>query len=573
MAKFTDENGIKNALKEAFIIAETLTAAIPGDIPTLLQCCFKTLFNDTIRDDPSTKMRITTDVTPSMESVNYLVQILDSISLSRKGFFRPKKSPKAQAYLDVARSILIDGPEMSMNIDLSNCGQLPDRVYTLLQGTVWAILMQAQASPDITAPGQLRPRGEPDSRGLWFLCKKFFFTLQVAEKEGEVSYFGENRSLYRLYACRLYELTLAMDATPRFVRLRDLPPVVRAFGLNCGTALFITPKGVYGRAPAGNILFGEEFRSDQLGLLWPTCTTVTRARFSLCPAVSVYEAGLPAWRKDRLATLVHVDPGLALIATPVGIVAAGFRSYFFTGKASVGWSMEERLRFTPAVLPRDFVPDSWIIHDTIAILRHGARTLITGDNAVGELGLGHTDAVYCPVEHSLEIDDVIPCTMFNLFLSGDQVLFAGTPPKVLGGLLPCLISEDVDCLLPIPLMFPRPLKGLACTSTFLVTVFEGDTRVVFSQGGLDLVNFAQSETCTEYNFPYEVSAATVPQGRTLSHETLVFLRACSGEWFEVDMSNSAKSPTPRPAVPNSAAKVLLVKSVDVAASVDPTPLE
>ncbi|KAG9392199.1 hypothetical protein J8273_5181 [Carpediemonas membranifera] len=49
--------------------------------------------------------------------------------------------PTAQALLDRARSILADGPPLSMNVELAEGQELPVALHTLLQGTLWAVMM------------------------------------------------------------------------------------------------------------------------------------------------------------------------------------------------------------------------------------------------------------------------------------------------------------------------------------------------------------------------------------------------------------------------------------------------
>ncbi|KAG9392220.1 hypothetical protein J8273_5203 [Carpediemonas membranifera] len=54
--------------------------------------------------------------------------------------------PTAQALLDRARSILADGPPLSMNVELAEGQELPVALHTLLQGTLWAVMMASGAN-------------------------------------------------------------------------------------------------------------------------------------------------------------------------------------------------------------------------------------------------------------------------------------------------------------------------------------------------------------------------------------------------------------------------------------------
>ncbi|KAG9390944.1 hypothetical protein J8273_7217 [Carpediemonas membranifera] len=74
----------------------------------------------------------------------------------------PPLEPTAQVLLDHARSILADGPPLSMNVELSPGDELPAAMHTLNQGAVWACLMGGGANPDLQdlIRNALAPRGQ-----------------------------------------------------------------------------------------------------------------------------------------------------------------------------------------------------------------------------------------------------------------------------------------------------------------------------------------------------------------------------------------------------------------------------
>ncbi|KAG9389686.1 hypothetical protein J8273_8990 [Carpediemonas membranifera] len=62
-------------------------------------------------------------------------------------------------------------PQLSMDVQLREGESLPDRLHTLIQGTLWAIL---------------RTVTDGDSSALWFMCRKFMFSHSVAKRDRTV---------------------------------------------------------------------------------------------------------------------------------------------------------------------------------------------------------------------------------------------------------------------------------------------------------------------------------------------------------------------------------------------------
>ncbi|KAG9389439.1 hypothetical protein J8273_8731 [Carpediemonas membranifera] len=164
-----------------------------------------------------------TDSTSAPASVASLESLLATLSNL------PHLKPTAQALLDRARSILTSGPPLSMNIELADGEELPSTMHTLNQGAVWACLLGGGANPDLEnrvleEARRQQPRGTkvhnkirnaltPEAKCLWFLCRKFFFTLNVAEKDGEsFQYVGYHHRMYMGRHCQAHRPHQSQDA-------------------------------------------------------------------------------------------------------------------------------------------------------------------------------------------------------------------------------------------------------------------------------------------------------------------------------------------------------------------------
>ncbi|KAG9397229.1 hypothetical protein J8273_1140 [Carpediemonas membranifera] len=266
---------------------------------------------------------------------------------------------------------------------------LPAALHTLNQGAEWACLLGGGADPDLedrvlkkTQEGvpdetkmhdRIRKALTPEAKCLWFLCRKFFFTWNVAEKDGE-SHSIIYRGCYhhRMYMGRLFMLDTRHHTALTVARI---PRALEVYN-NRFTHIARTPKGLWGWGVRNNGQLG--FRSSDF-----------------------------------------VDP--------------------------------TRLRyiFHPVAVPPGFVPDHIMQGDSIVILSMGDRQMISGDNQLGKLGLGHRNHMAGFVDLPFRVDRIMPEWFFNIFLSGRQLLFAGeVPPHIAqSGLLPGYRKYE-KCLTP-----------------------------------------------------------------------------------------------------------------------------
>ncbi|KAG9389933.1 hypothetical protein J8273_8620 [Carpediemonas membranifera] len=397
----------------------------------------------------------------------------------------PPLKPTAQALLDRARSILTSGPPLSMNVELVAGQELPVAMHTLNQGAVWACLVGGGANPDFEDRVLKEARGEeprrteihdkirnafsPEAKCLWFLCRKFFFTLNIAEKDGECYQFTEYEYCYHhhMYMGRLFML----DTRHHTALTRARMPRAIEVHSNRISHIARTPKGLWGWGTNGRSQLGFRSAFDQF-------VDPTRLTFPACPNIAALEASLPLWEKHRMVTGVSMNGDATFILTPVGTVMAGAASERFVGPVE----RENYYFFHPVAVPSGFVPDhimhAGLLNATTVILSMGDRQMISGGNYCGRLGLGHDDDMTRFVDLPFWVDRIMTSAfVFTVFLGGRQLLFAGRvrPHITQSGLLPGFSERD-KCLTATPLRFPERVKRFFSAFSRMIWVTEGVTH-------------------------------------------------------------------------------------------------
>ncbi|KAG9389893.1 hypothetical protein J8273_8580 [Carpediemonas membranifera] len=439
----------------------------------------------------------------------------------------PPLEPSAQALLDRARSILTSGPQLSMNVELADGEELPVAMHTLNQGAVWACLVGGGANPDLEdrvleeaqdeephttrMHDKIRKALAPEAKCLWFLCRKFFFTFNVAEKDGECYQHAWSYIFYhhRMYMGRLFMLDT--DYHTALTRAR-MPRALEVYSDDL-TRIARTPKGLWGWGDSGHGQLG--FKSSKVD--------PTRLTFPACAEVAELEASLPPWEKHWMVTGVSLICDRTFILSSVGTVMAGGHPEWYVGPVVE----ENRPLFHPVAVPSGFVPDHimhvGLINATTVILSMGDRQMISGGNYCGQLGLGHhsmmagfEDLPYRVDRIMTSVDSVMSSVLsFNIFLSGRQLLFAGKVPIHVSnsGLLPGKRRDD-KCLTPTPLRFPERVKGFWCDDYQIVWGTEGRSHL---------------------SDDYRQCTASVPIEATAYGTTsnVPCFRDSAGQWFEV----------------------------------------
>ncbi|KAG9393433.1 hypothetical protein J8273_3572 [Carpediemonas membranifera] len=457
----------REALIAPHRLSITATSSIAGDIPSLIACAYQRHFNEEIPLRSGVLNAFRTDIhnhttTDAPQDGHDLESLLATLSEI------PTLEPSAQALLDRARSILTSGPPLSMNVELADGEELPAAMHTLNQGAVWACLMGGGANPDfedrvlteareeepddIEMHNRIRKALTPEAKCLWFLCRKFFFSLNVAEKDGE-SY------QYTVYGDCYHHLMARM---PRALEVYS----------NWITHIARTPKGLWGWGACYNGELG--FQSS--GFVDPT-----RLTFPNCPKVAEREASLPAWEKHRMVTAVSIYEYRTFILTPFGTVVACASSNLYVDPVE---REKNKHLFHPVAVPGGFVPDHIMhvgpLHAVTVILSMGDRQVISGDNQYGRLGLGHENEMTGFEELPFRVGRIMPSLArnCNVFLGDRQLHFAGLALLHVthSGLLPGYREGNL-CLTATQLRFPERVKGFFCNTSALAWVTEGLTHL------------------------------------------------------------------------------------------------
>ncbi|KAG9394917.1 hypothetical protein J8273_0125 [Carpediemonas membranifera] len=518
----------RDALISAFRASFTVTASIAGDIPSLLRHAYSRHFGKIMPAERVSAEPVDDSFDDSTREE--LLALLNGI---------PTLKPKAQALLDRARSILTDGPPLSMNVELEDGQELPVALHTLLQGTLWAVMITAGANPDLEDRVLQKAEQEApcmshihrmicdaltsEAKCLWFLCRKFFFSLNVAEKDGESYTYSFRDLLYHhcMYMGRLYIFYAVEDDDPSYdsdysdyyhdddysswpvlTRAR-VPRALEVFSEKF-THIARTPKGLWGW---GHSFYGQlGFESSFTEFVDPT-----RLTFPTCPKVAELEASLLAWEKHRMVTDVSMKTFQTFIFTPAGTVMAGHRVNWYAGAVEV----ENEHHFHPVAVPSGFVPDHIMHEDDTVILTMGDRQIISGSNNYGQLGLGHKNMMEGFEELPFKVDRLLNSEdrSFRVFLSGHQLLFAGEVPRSIAqaGLLPGFGERDL-CLTPTPLRFPERVKGFFYDAGHILWVTEGVTHYCDSRADVH---------------PYSIEVTA------FDSEYYPLFRDSAGQWFRV----------------------------------------
>ncbi|KAG9392918.1 hypothetical protein J8273_5730 [Carpediemonas membranifera] len=363
-------------------------ADLPGDIPTLMREAFTREFGEEIPGADGNARQATAEEATST---------LSTLDLHHRS---------AISFVNRIVAFLSQHPPLSMNVELAEGQELPAALHTLNQGTLWACLLVILNA--LT----------PEAKCLWFLCRKFFFTLNVAEKDGECL----QRTWYdRCYHHRMYMGRLFMLDTRHHTTLTRarMPRALEVYSYGC-THIARTPKGLWGWGESHVGQLG--FRSASYHFVDPT-----RHTFSACPKVAELEASLPHWEKHRMVTGVSRYEYQTFILTPAGTVI---------------------------------------------------RQVISGSNRNGQLGLGHKTGMTGFVDLPFRVDQTIHSSAFNVFLSGRQLLFAGRVSHLItrSGLLRGF-SSDEECLTPTPLRFSEKVQGFLRSRRHLIWVTEGQSHL------------------------------------------------------------------------------------------------
>ncbi|KAG9392173.1 hypothetical protein J8273_5154 [Carpediemonas membranifera] len=306
----------------------------------------------------------------------------------------------------------------------------------------------------------IRQRLTPEAKSLWFLCRKFFFSLTVAEKDGEsyTSPLTWAMQHHRMYAGRVFFVDTEEHCT--FTRVQ-MPRALKLYNDSCFTHIALTPKGLWGWGHNANFQLGRPSTGGTVRLIFPAY-----------PEVSELEASLAPWHKHELVYDVGMHCGRSVILTRAGPVIGGYCPDQFTGP------VEDEEIFHPITLPDRFVPDQLVVRDDLILLSNGDRSAVSGENEHGELGLGHRNEMTGFQELPFRVDHVVDSGDFATTYCRDRhLLFVGLVSSTIArsGLLSGC-EEGQYCLTPTPLKFREAVTGWFRSYTLVCWVTGGRTH-------------------------------------------------------------------------------------------------
>ncbi|KAG9392532.1 TPR repeat [Carpediemonas membranifera] len=354
-------------------------------------------------------------------------------------------------------------PSVSMDIPLSEGQKLPERVFTLLQGTIWAIMLEAGADPDLYTPTasqrpETRAAYPPYAKHLWFLCKKFFFVHQETDRVGAVV----PEDSYALYHGHFFTTTRSeySVATPN----REVRGAYRRVRCHRVTQLhgdgpsylLVTSHGLYGLGDNSQGQLG-------LGSLRSRIIVPSLVSFRGVPALQRLVDSLPVFRKHEPFRRIWRSHEISAIETTVGVVAAGNNTF---GQLGVDHT-KPVTRFAKVPLPPGLNIDTVFLNPYNGLIRTADSSwLATGSNHKGLCGVGRVGDLTLFTEVRGKWTDIVQFPCYSIFVSVErgEVAFAGSaellpPPSIRCFLRPCLPENKTYFTTPTPLRFPWPVSA------------------------------------------------------------------------------------------------------------------
>ncbi|KAG9396176.1 Regulator of chromosome condensation (RCC1) repeat [Carpediemonas membranifera] len=412
--------------------ATTMTQHIPGDVPRLLILARDALLPTVTIDvlgRPAQAARVDNlddlagAIAGVMQQLNDIVGAPAECDSMYGAYVTTIHQIRlALCHLGHALDAVTGRSPLSMNIPHNQ--PLPDRLYTLLQGTLWSTLHSAEV---------------PSS--AWFMCKKFFFVKNESEASAEM--FGDGCMRSQLYHGRLIAHVRSESDTviKRWVRL---PPVLSVHhGENC--CVFIgTIDGIYaaGCNRQGQLGVGvvSQVVSSPKKVMLPRDSDIGRCK--------CYQTPKP-WMKAKLQ-FWH-GSGVNFLLTPCSLMAAGDNRF---GRLGVGSSEGMVSRFMRVSVPLKCVISVTTRSFPITVVRQCRACFVSGRNDYGQLSLGHTDEVLSATKLPFPVDSVIMSQTSSAMLSDGKVIVSGNNQF---RLFP--VNADV-VVTPTALQFPWPVSRI-----------------------------------------------------------------------------------------------------------------
>ncbi|KAG9396710.1 chromosome condensation regulator RCC1 repeat protein [Carpediemonas membranifera] len=423
------------SLNSLITYADILTYEVPGDIPSLLRLAF-----ELEKHCPPPRVPLER-IMPELDEME--LQTVEDLSKALQ--FLTLTDRRARDVLRKVQRILSEGAVLSMDIESDDKAARTRACtfYTLPAGLLWAVFMQAEATPVVETEFQSR------SAVPWFVCRRTLLCCGTAAEEGTVATSKYHGVAYWLYEGRLFSRgdnwnqetgTLSRaNELPKFTRVA-IPSIV-AIHSNRRTVLAITRQGLWGWG------MNEGFA---LGIGAHEQVDPTRITFPHAPGVAEFEATLPAFHKHELVLRLCFEGTQLFFVTLAGVVAAG-ESY--GGSLGVGEArvFEAVPWFHRVHLPKGFIPDKITTDENKrTFVQRRGRLLVAGSNPHGQLGLGGTGDVHRFTPFPFEVKGLAPCGDYTLFFVDGQIYIAGLAPT----LRRLIAAPDPEHHNPVPLTLP-----------------------------------------------------------------------------------------------------------------------
>ncbi|KAG9396733.1 hypothetical protein J8273_1751 [Carpediemonas membranifera] len=333
---------------------------------------------------------------------------------------------------------LVGLPDVTIDLPIKSLDELPETIYTLLQSTIWAIMLSVGIDPQL--------KRERDTSALWFLCRKFFFVHSVSSKDGICLSTPDTPSTATetyLYGGRVFVRRRMYDQS---IVVRVRIPRVRLLASNEERCVTEFDSMVYFAATVkGSFVWGDLTavgfdRGTDPAILYDVVDgtghdasivemvgDIQRIQFNSHPASAAYERSLGPWHKYRAVEAVEVWNDRLFIQTPVAVLAQGSNKY---GCLGVGSDARHVNTLMPLLFPGLSTPDLGRITRTerLSYYADGDNVYVCGCNSDGQLALGPgvTNArTFTRIPNPVSASVFKP--KFSVLLTGGRPMVYGKP--------------------------------------------------------------------------------------------------------------------------------------------------
>ncbi|KAG9393652.1 hypothetical protein J8273_4771 [Carpediemonas membranifera] len=373
--------------------------------------------------------------------------LLDSLDLAFKVDKRLGIHVEALAR-DLQRACSALSGDADVTLDIQH-PVLPETIYTLHPGTIWAIMTTAGLTCDAASPSQ---------RAAAFICRKFYQVMTGARRDGITTHFRDTEftSYFgKLFARGNNDECQVGTLGPRFIVAwtRVRLPRVDDLQSDGRTVLAATQQGLFAW---GNSLWGQTGIPGSANAVVSAPTAVS---FKACPKIQRTLARTSRFRRGRRFRFILTAWGHSFVQCENYLAVAGDNSH---GQLGVGATSTAVSEFTRLRLSYPIQRLSGVTVGQASVgLHFGAHCLVAGDNSTGQLGLGNKKSVSVFTEVKAAVTELIWARDSTLFCSNDSVLLTGRS-GVFGPFMPMQLTEYLN---PTEISFPWRVKSFSSNGT------------------------------------------------------------------------------------------------------------